>query len=69
MPIGPGKYDKLCTLVRERAHANGAIVIVLEAPEGPGFSVQAPPELTMLLPAILRTIADEIDASFKAGRV
>jgi hypothetical protein len=64
MPLGPGKYDRLCTLVRERAHANGACVIVLEGADGNGFSVQAPLDLHLYLSAKLREVADEIDRSF-----
>lgn len=69
MALGPGKYDALCTLVRQRAHARAALVIVLEGSSGTGFSMQAPPDVTFSLPEILRTVADEIDASFKEGKV
>lgn len=40
MPTGPGKYDDLCTLVREGAQAQGAVVIVLNGNRGSGFAVQ-----------------------------
>lgn len=40
MSIGPGKYDELCTVVREGAQAEGAVVIVIGGNRGSGFSVQ-----------------------------
>lgn len=47
MAIGPGKYDDLCTLVREKANAEGAIVIILGGDRGSGFSCQT--SMTVLL--------------------
>ena len=41
MPIGPGKYDDLCTYVREKAHAQMAIVIIVGGDKGEGFSCQS----------------------------
>ena len=63
MAIGPGKYDDLCTVVRETANAEGAIIIILNGNQGGGFSCQAPLELTARLPAILRAVADDIEKS------
>lgn len=35
---GPGKYDQLCTMVREEAGAEGgAIVIIFDGNQGSGF--------------------------------
>jgi hypothetical protein len=62
MPIGPGKYDDLATLVREQAAAAGVIVIVVEGAAGSGFSVQATPAVIAGLPAMLRFMADQIEA-------
>lgn len=56
MPLGPGKYDDLCTDVRERAKARGAIVIVVEGDKGGGFSVQADLATTIRLPEILENV-------------
>lgn len=67
MPIGPGKYDHLCTLVREAAQAEGAIVLLLGGPAGAGFSVQAPLEVQLKLPEILETIARQIRADLQDG--
>lgn len=41
MPLGPGKYDDVCTYVREETEASAAIVIVVGGKHGPGFSVQS----------------------------
>lgn len=38
--IGPGKYDAICTQVREQAFAELAVVIVLNGIRGSGFSCQ-----------------------------
>ena len=40
MPLGKGKYDDLCTKVREDAHAVAALVIVIRGNKGDGFSLQ-----------------------------
>ena len=61
MALGPGKYDELCTEVRERAQAAAAIVMVFGGKEGTGFSVQAPPELNLTLPSVLRNLAAMIE--------
>lgn len=67
MPLGPGKYDPLCTHVREQAGAAGAIVIVLNGVYGSGFSVQSTMDITAELSLMLREIADQIEASFGKG--
>ena len=61
MAIGPGKYNDLATIVRERARAEGVVLIVLRGHQGSGFSVQATPEFTLGLPEMLRTLADLIE--------
>lgn len=67
MPLGPGKYDELCTHAREMAKAEGLAVIVLKGSAGSGFSVQGPLAMTLDLPRMLRTIADEIEANLRRG--
>ena len=62
MSLGPGKYDDLCTKIRREAKAVGAAVIIVQGAHGNGFSVQMPLELTLVLPRILREMADEIEA-------
>jgi hypothetical protein len=61
MALGPGKYDALCTEVREKAHAVGAVVLVFDGQHGSGFSAQLPLELTLRMPTMLRDMADEIE--------
>jgi hypothetical protein len=62
MARGPGKYDHLASWVRERAQADGVVVIVLDGTRGAGFSFQASnPRLLTLLPAALRLVADTIE--------
>lgn len=63
MARGPGRYDDLATLVRERAAAAGVVVIVLQGRYGEGFSVQTlDPTLVSALPNVLRNVADQIEA-------
>jgi hypothetical protein len=61
MALGPGKYDDLATLVRERAAAEGVIVVVIEGVHGSGFSVQASGAVTTRLPTLLRVLADGVE--------
>lgn len=63
MAIGPGKYDDLCTHVREQSGAAGVVVIVLGGKRGSGFSCQADLPTTLALPEMLETIAREIRES------
>jgi hypothetical protein len=63
MTFGPGKYDDLCTLVREKAGVDedgAAVVIIIGGNKGPGFCVQATLEASMLLPDILESVAKQI---------
>lgn len=63
MAFGPGKYDDVCTHVREETQAQGVIVLVLNGKFGSGFSMQADLETTANLPTILENIAAQIRAS------
>lgn len=60
MAIGAGKYDDLCTYVREQSESQGAIVIVLKGKYGHGFSIQASPALLIEMTDILETMARQI---------
>jgi hypothetical protein len=65
MTIGPGKYDDLCTLVRERVGigdktGGGVCVIVFGGNKGPGFSVQADRATTLMLPDMLEHVARQM---------
>jgi hypothetical protein len=56
--VGPGKYDDLCTYVREKTVAAGAIVIVIGGARGSGFSVQGTdPRIAMRLADVLDELA------------
>jgi hypothetical protein len=61
--LGPGKYDSLCTKVREEAKAAGAIVLIFDGEKGSGFSCQATLEITNNLANMLRSMADQIESS------
>lgn len=58
--IGPGKYDDLCTYVRENSGGFGAAVIVIDGTNGMGFSIQMPPSGLIRLAGALRTMSDTI---------
>jgi UDP-N-acetylglucosamine:LPS N-acetylglucosamine transferase len=61
MPVRPGKYDDLATLVLTQAAADGVVVIVIGGAAGSGFSVQASPEIVASLPRLLRIFAAGIE--------
>lgn len=67
MALGPGKYDEECTKIREETMAGGVLLIVMKGKKGSGFSVQAPFEAILGLPAILRDTARQIEESFQKG--
>lgn len=62
MPLGPGKYDDLCTKVREDTAADAVVLIVLGGNLGSGFSVQALGEPLSELPILLEHLAKQIRA-------
>ena len=67
MPLGPGKYDDLCTYVREHAKARGAMVVIFGGEKGEGFAVQADPVLALKMPDILEDMARQIRDSVNGG--
>lgn len=67
MPTGPGKYDDACTVFRHATQAAGVMVVVFGGSHGNGFSCQLPPEIVPTIPAILRSVADEIEKSIEQG--
>ena len=69
MPLGPGKYDDLCTYVRTQADAAGVLVIILDGNKGDGFSAQLDPRSTLRVPELLRDTANQIEASLKRGQL
>jgi hypothetical protein len=60
MPLGPGKYDDLCTLVREKSRAQGVILIVVGGDRGEGFSVQATAGVVRVLPDLLDSVSQQL---------
>ena len=62
--IGPGKYDDVCTEIRERFHAKGVILIIDGGDRGHGFSAQLDIAKTFLIPKALRKIADDMETDF-----
>jgi hypothetical protein len=63
MPTGPGKYDHLCTYVREQANAEGAAVIVFNGSRGSGFSLQGTMRVQLGISDMLDYMAREIRKS------
>lgn len=63
MTAGPGKYDDVATMVREKTDAACVVVIVIEGNRGDGFSVQTDTIATMfaVVPTVLRMAADQIE--------
>jgi len=64
MAFGPGKYDELCTNVREASGAESVVLMVLGGNKGSGFSVQsksavAPELLANLLEYVSRLIRED----------
>jgi hypothetical protein len=68
MALGPGKYDEACTAARETLAARGVVLIVFGGMHGNGFSCQAPLDLQVALPGILRTVADSIEKDLSEER-
>ena len=66
MALGPGKYDDLCTYVREQVgitnQGGGVVVIVLGGKHGSGFACQADFQTTVALPDLLEKIARQMRA-------
>lgn len=62
MTFGPGKYDDLCTYVREAAgiEEGGALVIIIGGKLGNGFSLQADFETSIAIADVLENVAKQI---------
>jgi hypothetical protein len=67
MAFGPGKYDDLCTEVREKSKAKGVVLIVIEGDRGFGLSVQAESWVVLELPETLRRTAQLIADDLMRG--
>jgi hypothetical protein len=70
MALGPGKYDDVCSLVREQVgiseDSGGVIVIVVGGNKGNGFACQTDLATLRMLPDMLESMAAQIrrDGSF-----
>jgi hypothetical protein len=67
MALGPGKYDALCTRIRNEVglggdfiDGGGVLLIVIGGEDGNGFSCQADVETTKQLPDLLENVARKI---------
>jgi hypothetical protein len=65
MTAGPGKYDVAASNARLETLATGVVLMVINGVHGHGFSVQVRLEDLPGLPALLRTMADEIERDMK----
>lgn len=63
MPAGPGRYTAECARARIQAQAETAILLIINGRLGDGFEVQTTNhEMQSALPALLRSMADQIEA-------
>lgn len=75
MAIGPGKYDDALTLalrtvVAREPHIHGGVLLVMGPPDEAdscGFSVQLTLAAMRMMPALLRFMADGIEADLATG--
>jgi len=63
MAIGPGKYHRECTQIREAVKAQGVLLIVFGGDRGNGFDAQLPLTLTLQVADILEDVARQIRES------
>ena len=62
-----GKYDPLCALMNTITESQLTLLVVLGGSAGDGFSVTTTnPALTVVIPAVLRRVADDIEKLHKA---
>jgi len=67
MAHGPGKYDDVATAVRLLTAARGVVLIISGGVKGSGFTVQAPLDLQLDLPRMLREVAQAIEHDMAAN--
>jgi hypothetical protein len=69
MPMGGGKYTNECTLARNAAQADAAILLIINGRLGQGFEVQTTdPQIVKSLPKLLRGMADQIEEALHEMR-
>jgi len=57
MTFGPGKYDDVCAMVREKTKADGVLVVIWGGEKGNGLSCDGNMFITMAMPDLLETLA------------
>ena len=67
MSWGPGKYDDLCSLVRDKSGASSVLLVILDGNKGNGFSCQTDLAGTLALPDLLEMVAKQIREHGIAG--
>jgi len=67
MALGPGKYDDLCTYVRERT-GGSVLLMVLGGNQGEGFACQADFAALLALPDLLEHVAGQIRRDMNQGK-
>lgn len=67
--IGPGKYDEECSKLRLSTKASGVLIVVIDGNKGQGFSCQMDLKSTLMLPELLRHMANQIEADMKQGKL
>ncbi len=58
MAVAPGKYNDLCTEIRERFKADGVLVLVINGSRGTGQSMQMTPAHMLAFLSALEGIKD-----------
>lgn len=56
----PGKYDDLCTMVREETQAEGVVLMIVRGNRGSGFSAQATPNVLHSLPDAIEMVVAQL---------
>lgn len=53
-------YEKICTEVRQSAHAKGAVVIVIDGVDGSAVYAQGSETMKLILPEMLEALARDL---------
>lgn len=60
MPMGPGKYDDITTLAREKTKAACVVVLIIGGERGDGFDMQIDAARIRSLPGLTKVIVDSL---------
>jgi hypothetical protein len=69
MALGPGRYDDHAERILKETEAEAVLVLVVKGNKGSGFSCKAPIAITLMLPAILRRLAQDIEETHREGEL